>query len=168
MHDRLQNLYQKVSNWKNSLQHFIETEGWTIENDSKAIDTLKKLIDDFSGTFGSINPNYSANGCEAFNKARCLLADKDTFWRLSWLLRAYIPKFIKLFWNEFDIYDNEHHQVILIHQTINSDATIQSNNINVYEEILNNEATVQSNKIKINEKIINHEVIVQSNKININ
>ena len=113
MHDRLITLEEKIIKWKGALEHYKETEGWTQENNSKTIETLKTLIDNFSNTFDQINPCYSTNPCESFNKARCLLADKDTGWRISWRLRAYISiirwnddNWIQTILHEFDIYDD--------------------------------------------------------------
>ena len=112
LHDRCQTLEEKVKKWRNSLDHFIESENWNNKENSIAIELLRQLIQKFEKTFSEIDPNYSTNSCESFNKARTLLADKGTAWRVSWRLNAYISiirwneiEWIQKILNAFEIFD---------------------------------------------------------------
>lgn len=115
LHDRTQTLEEKVEKWRNSLDHYMSTENWNENENGPTIQLLKQLIQKFEKTFCEVDPNYSTNCCESFNKARSLLADKDKAWRISWRLRAYISiirwneiDWIQKILNEFSIYDAPH------------------------------------------------------------
>ena len=165
MHDRQKSLEEKVEEWKGSLDHYISTEGWTTENNSQAIEALRQLIEKFSTTFNKINPKYSTNPCESFNKTRCILANKDIAWRVSWRIRAYISiirwndqNWIQTILREFDIFDD----TLTLSQK-NRQKRTTTKSIRETEEYKKNRAikrkqTKEKYKLKSNEKNI-HEYL---------
>lgn len=162
MHDRTLDLDKKVSNWKNALNHYIETEGWTQENNGKTIEALKNLIEEFSKTFSEVNSNFSTNICESFNKARCLLANKDTAWRISWRLRAYISiirwnddNWIQTILNEFEIYDNDQTCSQISRQKRNLTKSNRKTEISRKNRSIKRLETKNKYKLKPNEKNAN-------------
>lgn len=112
MHDKTTTLEEKVKKWQSSLDHFIGTENWTKEENELTIQLLKQIIQNFEKILSEINPNFDTNGYESFNRARTTLADKDTGWRISWRLRAYVSiirwndeNWIQRILKSFEIYD---------------------------------------------------------------
>ena len=112
MHDTETNLETKITKWKGMIQHYMVSENLNEIENSETIENLKEMINELSGTFSKIEPNFTTNPCESFHHSRALIASKDVAWRLSWRLRAFIsvirwncPNWVEKIYNEFSIFD---------------------------------------------------------------
>lgn len=110
LHNRTLDLEEKISQWKNSLNHYIQTENWTSENNAETINALETVIKTLMSSFSKVDPNLSTNINESFNNARATIANKRIGWRRSWRIRSYIsiirwndPHWVSTIYNEFKI-----------------------------------------------------------------
>lgn len=90
LHNRTLDLEEKISQRKKSLNHYIQTENWTSENNAETINTLETVINTLVSSFSKIDPSLSTNINESFNNARATIASKRIGWRRRWRIRAYI------------------------------------------------------------------------------
>lgn len=90
LHNRTLDLEEKISQRKKSLNHYIQTENWTSENNAETINTLETVINTLVSSFSKIDPSLSTNINESFNNARATIASKRIGWRRRWRIRAFL------------------------------------------------------------------------------
>lgn len=90
LHDKNFNNEEKLQKWESMPNYFIEHEDLDPEYNAKALKTLDELISDISDTFSKVDPEYTTNPIESFNHSRASIASKNTAFRISWRIRAYV------------------------------------------------------------------------------